>query len=274
MKARLLPSLALGLLCASTGQGEPGGPTVWRQATKYFFYEARQLAMSLPDPSRADRLGRAVLLFNVNPVTPAQLDLAAQELQALVQEDPADDAGLGAQYYLGRLAQVQRQPANLAAARSYYAALVERSPGSRFGELAQVKLALMDLYPSDHQAPSVAVLEAWDARSRGLADPMASRDLHVALARACLFYREEFTRQGYDARPRALAHLHAATSAGTASFRTRAELLVAIGEIASELGRFDDARAAYTAFIAEYGRDARAGTIRQHLARLPAASSP
>lgn len=267
----------LGLLCCCAAlQAAPSAP--WDQASQFLFNDAYQSFKTLPAPGRAERLGTAAVLLNVQPRTTGNLDTARASLESLVAENASDEPGLNARFLLGRIAGLHQNPPDLAVARRYFDALIAGHPQHPLAQQAVVKRALMDLYPSDGKPPAVSLYASCASQADALTDPSARRDLHLVLARACLFHQAasraatdaSANTAGFDPSAYALTHYRAALATNALSFRVRGETLVAVGELARKRHLDAVAADAYRAFLASYSRDIRAGTIGERLAALEA----
>jgi hypothetical protein len=212
-------------------------------------------------PSREARVGEALALLNVQPVTAANR-AAARALAEAIADGPLEDPWTAqARYLLGRIAQIHTVPADFAVARAHYQWLIERQPGSETGQAALVKFAIVQL---------TEVVPAGERRRRydGLVamEPLAidvatRRDFHLTLAEACLDYDLGLER--------ALHHSLAADAAGVRQPLRVATLLVRIAELARTLGQKEVARRYYQRFLAEVGTsDLREKLVREHLAAL------
>jgi hypothetical protein len=232
--------------------------------SEYRFLDA-QLAFRqevLANTSPDARLGEALSLLNRQPRTQSQVETTRELLEALVREYPREPIGIEARYHLARLDHLHLIPADPARARLAYLELADAFPDNPLAQQALVKVCLMDIYQAEPDRRTVALREkeSWNER---FTDRSAIRDYHLALGYAYVFFKQ--------APERALHHLLAAERAGVVGFRSRGDVLVAIGDLASELSRPEIALQAFESFVREYPRDIRAYTIRQRAAALSAA---
>ena len=269
----------LAVLCCGGAllHSAPPPPDPWAQASQFLFNDAHQsFTQTTSAPDRTDRLGAAVVLLNVQPRTAGNLTAARTALEGLVAENASDEAGLNARFFLGRIASLHQTPSDLATARRYFDALIAQNPAHPLAQQAVVKLALLDFYPANGKPPASALYTRYATHADALTDASARRDLHLLLARACLFYQasQPASVASFSPAEYALTHYQAALATGALSFRVRGETLVAIGELAHALGRDAVAAEAWRAFLSAYSRDIRAGTITAHLAALSDPAAP
>jgi hypothetical protein len=238
----------------------------WSEGAQLSFADAARLFARAGD-SRETRFGRAVMLLNAQPKTNANVAEGRALLLALRRERPDDDAGIGALYYLARIAQFHEARPDLAGARTHFATLIAEHGEHYYGQLARLKLATLALYDAADPRPPADRLAAAEALGAPLRHPGVTRDFHLLAAEAYLRFNLSLER--------ALAHFLAAEAAG-APVRdvVRSALFIQIGECARDLGRHDLARRFYARFLAEFPRDARGATVRARLAGLPAEGAP
>lgn len=279
MSSRLLLCvLALGFAAAPTVARLPAAPEpplvrVWENAARYLYNEAHLELEALSRRtalSRDDRVFAAALLLNVQPRTRERLERSERELRAVVAEASDDDAGLAARFFLARVLQLHRPTPDAAGAAGLLRELYAERPDHPIAQQAAVKLALLELYPADGSTPPLELLRRHSAVADALTDGAARRDLQLIVGRAWLYYRDDLPQPRETTLRTALHHhadVHALNNSGV---RTRAEVLVALGNLAAELGETALARDAYTEFLERFQRDIRAGTIRQRLHALPA----
>lgn len=239
----------------------------WAALADYRAEEALRIftaAAKAADPAvvRLAELGRGVTLLALQPVSQAQIEQARSILSALT-ENQADEAALGAWFYLARIAQHHRAQAEPAEAARCYRRLLELAPDSAWAQSALGRLALLELYAPDGRG----TLEQRFARVSdllGLArTPEARCDLHWLMAEAVAFHRLPEAR--------ALPHLIAAEETGRLDVVTRPDVLVQIAELARRTGEAASAREYYLRFLRDYPRDNRDYLVRQRLAALDAA---
>ena len=236
----------------------------WRDATLYLFKES--FTGFGEQDTREARLGRATLLLVQQPKTEANLNAAARELESLASASPLDDVSAGARYLLGRIPHVHRIQPDLAAAAGHYRSLIAEQPEHLLADQARIKLALIQLYePALPRDQLLARLDALAAEADALARPGSRRDFHLVLADAVRHHRLDDERL--------LRHYLAADAAGVSRPTARANIVVAVGELAARLGRHDLAHAYFRRFLAEFQRDYRRALVRDKLAALPPLAS-
>lgn len=264
---RYHPLLTLALGCAlvgSPGRAETTLPEVWRQVTTFFTKEALWAWEKLPpagDPisAREQDFCRAVILLDHQPLTESKLD----EAEALLREvaGPRDELAAAARYMLARSKQLYRQQADHTAAAAIYRELLAAPEAGPWGDLARVKLALLELYVLPAESPPQRIATA-RALLEGVVEPDARRDLHRLLARATLFY-------DLPARA-ALDDLEVAETIGGLRGEPHADQLVQLFELSLEFGRREPAARYLEKLRAEHPRDVRAWALNEKLAGRPA----
>ncbi|EIQ00530.1 hypothetical protein OpiT1DRAFT_05075 [Opitutaceae bacterium TAV1] len=270
-RLRLLAALLPGVAFLSAASAPaPAAAVAWDDIARGLFHEAHQAFAAAGDTGdtgdtdRETRLGTALTLLQLQPKTDANIRRAATLLTRLHEENPGDETGLAALYYLGRIEHLHRTPADPEAAARYYRELISTRPDHPLAGQARVKLALIELYRSggrpEDRAQTVARLTPLADRQP---DAASRRDLHLVLGEAAL-------RFGLGSQL-ALDHFRAALEAGILRATLRADTLVRCGELARELGHADEARRYYETFLADFRRDVRRRTITETLAAL---SSP
>ncbi|MBI5691064.1 MAG: hypothetical protein HZC55_13330 [Verrucomicrobia bacterium] len=261
-------AVALCGLTAGPAAGAAGAETVaaWEEGAQLSFADAARHFARLGD-SREARFGRAVMLVNAQPKTLANVAEGRALFLALRRERADDEPGIGALYYLARIAQFHEARPDLAAARTSFATLVAEHGDHFYGQLARFKLATLALYDAADTRPPAERLAAAEALGEPLHHPGIKRDFHLLAAEAHLRFHLSVEH--------ALRHFLAAES-GRAPVRdvVRAALFLQIGECARELGRHGLARRFYERFLAEFPRDARGATVRARLAGLPREVAP
>lgn len=264
---RLLLVLAVGASClqgrtpASTASDE-ALQAAWQNTSLGLFNAANAEFAALPGDEA--RFGEAVTLLLRQPKTEANVNRAAQIFSALVAEAADDSLRLRARYYLARIAQVHRTPADPVTARRLFRELIDAHPGHPVAELATVKLAIIELYeplPDDVRRTRVA---EFGKAAAGMRSVSARRDLNLLLA-------DTAQRFGYEP-ALTLDFLLAADRDGIVRQAERGHTWVRIGQLAEEAGRSEVARDYYTKFLASYIRDARRRMVKERLDGLAAAT--
>lgn len=232
----------------------------WQNASLGLFNEANHAFAALPGDEA--RLGEAVTLLLRQPKTDGNIDRAAALLSDLVQKSPASDLAVTARYYLGRIEQTHRSPANPDAARKIFRELVSAHQGHPYADLATVKLAIIELNEQLPDAERQARFDAFAAMAPALKSPSARRDLYITLA-------DSSQRFGY-APEVTLDLLLAADKAGLARRVEQGNVWVRIGQLAQDTGRNEIAREYYGKYLTHFIRDNRRRMVSERLAALPA----
>ena len=280
-----LPAVARGLVLllwlAADGRAAAPSPApapsypwqegIWRQASELLVDDA--LARLPPDRAagsdaerRALAYTRGVLLLNTQPKLQGNIDQARTLLESVRKVRADDDTGLGALYYLARIAQFHTDPHDPAKAAALYAELIARSPDHPLAQEAVARLAALQLFENVSPDELRARLARFEAAAAGLHAPSARRDLHFVLASALL--------NATDDRAGALRHLLAAEEAGIARTQLAGDTMVRIAVLARELGQRDVAIAHYRKFLAAFERDGRAYMLGEQLKELEAPATP
>jgi hypothetical protein len=265
--AKRVAAALCGLSVGHAQDTPPAGmEAAWSEGAQLSFADAARHFAKLGD-TREARFGRAVMLLNAQPKTNANVAEGRALLLALRRERADDDAGIGALYYLARVAQFHEARPDLAGARAHFATLIAQHGDHFYGQLARLKLATLALYDAADSSSPADRLAAAEALGAPLRHPGVTRDFHLLAAEAYLRFNLSLER--------ALAHFLAAEATG-APVRdvVRSALFIQIGECARELGRHELARRFYGRFLAEFPRDARGSTVRARLAGLPAEGAP
>lgn len=259
----LLGLLPLRLALAA----EPAPPadpveTGWHDASLYLFKESYR-AFGEADTPEA-RLGRAALLLLQQPKTDANLRdavSALEQLAASAAPASADEPAIAARYLLGRIAHAHLATPDLPTAAAHYRRLVAEHPDHFLADQARVKLALVEIYqPGLARDELLARIDRIGLDADALSRPASRRDLHLVLATACANLRLDDDR--------CLRHYLAADQAGVTTPLLRANVTVAIGELARRLGRDDLSRRYFERYLAEFQRDYRRALVADKLAAL------
>jgi tetratricopeptide (TPR) repeat protein len=256
-------------LAATATRGESvaqaGAHHGWQELSLQDANEAQSLfaAVAADSPGRRDvRLGEALALLQLRSRTPGKIADAARILESLRAENPNDDVGIGAAYYLARIAQVHSFTPDRDAAVAGYRALLAAHPTHHYAQLAAPKLAMLLLYddvPSIEWDRRVAEIEAFIPRLKA---PEAIRDTRLTLAMALIRLRHDPVR--------AYPLFAACVNAGTLTRLTRINtVLLQAAECAQQLGHPAAAARYYTQFLGDFPQDAKSDEIRRRLAALP-----
>lgn len=236
----------------------------WQDTALNLTKEANQGFAALA--GREADFGEAITLLQIQPKTDVNIRRSATLLEGVITENAADELGIAARYYLGRLEQVHRTPLNPQAAAGHYAVLIREFPTHPLTEQAIVKLALLELYtPNIDKDARRQTFEKFLRLGEGFKTHDAIRDLNLILANAALRLElgDELALHSYIAAHRAGIHLTA----------VRGNVIVSIGELARKTGRTELAREYYRLFLDQFQRDNRRLTIRERLDALPASEA-
>ena len=218
-------------------------------------------ALAADPASREGRLGAALALLQLRARTAGHIAEAGRLLEDLQRENPNDDTGIGAAYYLARIAQVHSFTPDRAAALAGYRALLAAHPENHYAQLAAPKLAILLLYddvPPDEWARRVREIETLLPR---LTAPEALRDTRLTLAMAWLRLRND---PGH-AYPLFASCVDAGTLTRTPHVNS---VLVLAAETARQTGRPADAAGYYARFLEEFPQDVKSDEIRRRLNQL------
>ena len=260
---RLLPWLLILLLGSGTAAAQNMSDG-WRALADYRAADAvgifeRLAAGADPAAGREARFGRAVALLARQPITPVQIEEARGVLAGLA-EGETDDVGLGARFYLARIAQHHVAQPDEAAAARLYRELIKLRPDSIWAQTALSRLAILEIYALDavlKPAERVARAERLIPLAKG---PAAQSELHWLVAEAIFFYRLPDLS--------ALPHLLAAEKLGRLDAVTHADVLVQIAVLSLEAGSPAQARVYFQKLLDTYPRDQRGYMVKRKLAEL------
>lgn len=223
--------------------------------------DAFAAAVAADPTSRESRLGAALSLLQLRDRTAGHIAEAGRLLEELQRENPNDDTGIGAAYYLARIAQVHSFTPDRAAAIAGYRALLAAHPEHHYAQLAAPKLAILLLY--DDVPP-----DEWDRRAQQieallprLTAPEAIRDTQLTLAMAYIRLRND----------PAHAYPLFASCLGAGSITRTPRLnavLVLAAESARRLGKSAEAAGYYARFLEEFPQDIKSDEIRRRLNQL------
>ncbi|GIL00061.1 MAG: hypothetical protein BroJett029_42690 [Alphaproteobacteria bacterium] len=231
----------------------------WRALADSRPQDVLRMLRSLP-AGRETQLIRALALMHRQPVTDEALRQAEILLVSLAAGE--DDFALQAHFLQARLHQVHYAQPDPARAAELYAALAARQPGSRWAQLARVKLALLQLYVLPTPAGPEARLQAAEAELARLAEPALQRDLHLQIGLAGLHHGLPPAR--------VLPHLLAADRIGGVPGVAQEDLVLQIGELSLRVGDFATARAYFERYLRDYAVNPRCFTVRHRLRELEA----
>ena len=238
----------------------------WQELSLLNASEAHETFAGVPG-SREARLGEALSLLQLRSRTPANISTAAALLNNLRQENANDDIGIGAAYYLARIAQLHSYTPDRAAAVAGYRALLAAHPEHLYAQLAAPKLALLLLYDdvsADEWERRVTEIQTLISH---LTAPEAARDTRLTLAVALIRLRHDHTR----AYPLFASCLSANSVTRMPRLNT---VLVQAAESAQKLGRNSEAAGYYADFLANFPHDMKSDEIRRRLDGLKKGAAP
>ncbi len=260
-----MPHLVRLILCLSLASSAYATDTLgqaWQEAAAGLVGDAHKYFITQSGPEA--ELGQALSFLVIQPKTNANLDRATELLTELSKRPVTDEISQAARYYLARIAHMHRQRVDLPGAKAIYDALIADAPDSFYGSLAQVKVAMIDLY--DPKASNQELRARFDRLipvAKAIADKSARRDLSIILADTALYFE-----YGDD---QALALLLQANQAGITQSAAQADILVRIGELARLTGKPALAREYYQRLLDTFPRDRRRLMVMENLASLPTA---
>lgn len=229
----------------------------WRALADSRPQDALRLLKALPD-GREAQLIRALALTHQQPVTDEALRQAELLLVSLAAGE--DDYALQAHYLQARLHQVHYASPDPARAAELYSTLAARRPGSRWAQLALVKLALLHLYALPAPAGPESRLQQAEALLARLTEPALQRDLHLQIGQAGLHHGLPPAR--------ALPHLRAAERIGGVPGVAQEDLLLQIGELSLRVGDLATSREFFERYLRDYAVNPRCFTVRHRLRHL------
>lgn len=216
-------------------------------------------AFAATAPSREARLGEALAVLQARSRSAGSLADARRRFDALRQEQPDDDVGIAASYYLARMSQLHDLVPDRAAAVAGYRALLAAHPEHAYAQLAAPKLAILLLYDEVDDSEWERRVDSLLALLPQLTAPEAARDFRLTLATALIRLRRDHMR-AYPLLTTCLA--------GSSLVRLSHvnALLLQAAESARVLGRPQEEIAWYTRFLADFPHDPRSDEIRRRLA--------
>ncbi len=229
----------------------------WRALADSRPQDALRVLKSLPD-GRETQLIRALALTHQQPVTDEALRQAELLLVSLAAGE--DDYALQAHYLQARLHQVHHAQPDPARAAELYGTLAARRPGSRWAQLALVKLAMLHLYTLPAPAGPEARLQQAEALLARLTEPALQRDLHLQIGQAGLHHGLPPAR--------ALPHLRAAERIGGVPGVAQEDLVLQIAELSLRVGDLATAREFFERYLRDYSVNPRCFTVRHRLRHL------
>lgn len=271
MALRLIRHLGrLGLVglsgWAAAAQPEPASEVLedtWRLGAQGHFIEAAAALEGAATTEEETRFTQALLLFNRQPRTEADLVAAVELLAALSKDGTTPALRARSLYFWARAETLRLREGSPAPAVRLYEQLWREYPAQPYGQRALVHLLLIALYADESRATILAQAAQIERQADGLTDPLVRSQFHQVAARGYLHLG--------GAEPQALEHLLAAHRLGVVRREAQGDLHVSIGQLAAAHGRPEVAREHYATFLREFPNDPRAFTVRTWLAALPPA---
>ncbi|MBK8858871.1 MAG: hypothetical protein IPN11_14655 [Opitutaceae bacterium] len=234
----------------------------WRLGAQGLFTEATAALDGVAAKEEEARFTTALLLFNRQPRTEADLEAAIGLLSALTKEGTTPALRARSLYFRARAETLRTREGSPAAIVRLYEQLWREYPAQPFGQRALIHLLLFALYADEPRESVLAKAEKIEQQAEGLTDPVVRSQFHQVAARGYLHLGK--------AEARALEHLLKVSELGVARREAAGDLHVSIGQLAAELGRPALAREHFRAFLQEFPNDPRVYTIKALLAALPA----
>lgn len=216
--------------------------------------------------ARESVLGEAISLLNVQPRTARNIAAATALLENLIEENPDDEAGIFARFFLARLLQFHAAEPDLERSRAIYRELFESGTGHPLAEFAGAVLVLSLLAEAEDPDARERIITEFEARIPELRTPAARRDLHLMLA-------HELNRE--DALPeRALRHYLAADGYGIPRRQDEVQVWTRIGALAAQQGQKELAVEYFGKVVENYRRHDNYHTVLQWLRELEGGGNP
>ena len=209
------------------------------------------------------RLGgyaRALEILFQEPTEEANVLRAKKLFDQLFEVNGKDDVGMASAYYLARISHKYLVEPDLEAARLGYRYLFEAYPERFFGELAFLKLVLVELYERDSEESVQQRLENLEKSGARLTIPEMRRGFHRSMGEAYRVF-ELSDAKAYE-------HLKAAYELDAPVPETQIELMLSVAELAEAMGDVDVAISALEDFLATAEWDERRQSVAIQLAEL------
>jgi tetratricopeptide (TPR) repeat protein len=247
---------------------EPENPHMdaWQKASRFSTQEAhedfaRALAEGIGD-ERRNQLGLALTRLGLQPRTQRNIKQATEELQKLIAENPRDETGLLAKFYLARVLEMHQNSPEPEKARELYLEVLRERTGNPLLELGAARVALFDLYEAADDP--VSLREA--AENLRELEPLilstgGRREFHTMVGSV-------LAEIGGD-KAIALRHMKEASNIPSPLPQVQSHNLLVTAALAEELGDLATAREFYTRFVEQFKRDNRNYSVRYILEHLP-----
>ncbi len=231
----------------------------WRLGVQGRFTEAAEIVPGTPDEEA--RFTRALLLFNRQPRTAADMAEAEKLLSALARDGGTPAVRARSLYFWAR-AETLRAHDDPAGGLKLYEQLWRDYPAESYGQRALVHRLLIAIYADEPRATVLTQCAALEREAGAITDQVVRSHFHQVAARGYLHLG--------GAEAQALEHLLQVDALGVTRREAWSDLQVSIGQLAAEQGRPAVARTHYELFLKEFPSDPRAYTVRALLAALPA----
>jgi tetratricopeptide (TPR) repeat protein len=243
----------------------PTGPQqAWQEASSYLFNESNRLFNEEAEKKgpnlREASFGQAVTLVSIQPKTTANVEKAASLCEQIIAQNPNDDLGLNAKFFLIRIEQFHRQPANPTRAEQLIRELLRDHPTHVTSQLAASRLIFLRLYQPIPKKERLHRLPELIALLPKITELKARQNYQMVLGNACLQYDLDDEQ--------ALASLIEAEAMFIPTMQVRANTVMQIGHLAQRLGRHDVAIKYYQKFTEEFPRDNRFYLVQERLTGL------
>jgi tetratricopeptide (TPR) repeat protein len=271
------PLLLLGLLLLGLGpwsaaaeelpETEEPNPSLeaWQQTSRFLFQDAHDTfakIASKDDSSRADRLGVAVTRLGLQPRTQRNIQLATAELEALIAENPDDNFGMMAKFYLARTYEMHQANPDPEAARQLYWEILQQRPGIAVLEQGASRIALLDLYAAGHDPEALRETAInLGSLAEYLQTPAGQREFHTTMGMTVSELGGDFAL--------ALEHMKKAVAIPNPLPQMQSTNILVTAELAKSVGDLKTAREFYQKFVDEFRRDSRNYSVRRLLEDLP-----
>jgi len=267
---RALIILALaGLVVLEEGllaSGErPSLSEAWELSRLYRFNEAAEafearLATASSESVLETKFGFAVNLINRQPKTRANIDRARELLGEVSEAAPNSDFGIGARYFLGRIAHLHSQRPRIEEAIEHFHHLVEHHPRHFWGQAAASKYGFLQLYRQISPRERERLFRELEPLAEDLTSPYLRSNFHFVLGTAAV--RFDFLPE------RALFHFVQADRWGLIKKRAQTDGLLRVGELAHRLGQWELAARYYRTYLEEFRRDPPRDLVRDRLREM------
>jgi len=234
---------------------------VWRLGAQGRFDDAAA-AMPANASDEEAKFTRAVLLFNRQPRTGADIARAIERLSELTEHGTTAELRARSLYFWAGAETLRFRDAPPVAALHLYERLWRDYPGETYGQRALAQQLLLTFYTAEPRVRILARCAEIVRQAEAITDRVVRSQFHQVAARGYLQLGGEEAL--------ALEHLLKVGELGVSRREARGDLQVSIGQLATELGRPGLAREYYNEFLQEFPRDPRAYTIRARLAAISA----